>query len=127
MRPGLALGGVAEQVHDDGAALDGLVHLKQVLAGDPAVLDGVLPRLAVLAHTDNDVEAVVAQVEALAVALGAVADQRERVVLEVLLGGCQPLSFTSNFNSSSHSQEASPAASRRAPRPPPSGRQSRSS
>ena len=83
--PRLALGGIGEQVHDDGAAGDGLVDLEEVLAGDPAVLDGILPRLTVLAHADDDVEAVVTEVEALAVALRAVADEGEGVVLEVLL------------------------------------------
>lgn len=90
--PGLTLGGVGEQVHDDGALLDGGGDVEEVLAGHPAVLDGLLPRGAVLAHADDDVEAVVAQVEALAVALRAVADEGERVVLEVLLlpSACHP-------------------------------------
>lgn len=83
--PGLGLGGVGEQVHDDGTAGDGLVDLEEVLAGDPAVLLGVLPGLAVLSDTDDDVEAVVAEVKALAVALRAVADEGQGVVLEVLL------------------------------------------
>lgn len=85
MGPRLGLSGVTEEVHDDGAARDGLVDLEEVLAGDPAVLDGVLPRLAILTDTDNDVQAVVAEVEALAVALRAVADEGKGVVLEVLL------------------------------------------
>lgn len=85
MGPGLALGGVAEQVHDDGAARDGLVDLEEVLARDPAVLDGILPRLAILPHADDDVQAVVTKVKALAVALGAVPNEGEGVVLEVLL------------------------------------------
>lgn len=83
--PGLGLGSIGQQVHDDGALGDGLVDLEQVLAGDPAILDGVLPGLAVFSHTDDDVQAVVTEVETLAVALGAVADQCEGVVLEVLL------------------------------------------
>lgn len=83
--PRLGLGGVGEQVHDDGAAGDGLVDIEQVLAGDPAVLLGVLPRLAVLPDTNDDVEAVIAEVQALAVALGAVADEGKGVVLEVVL------------------------------------------
>ena len=41
--PGLRLGGVTEEVHDDGTAGGGIVNVKQVLAGDPAILDGVLP------------------------------------------------------------------------------------
>ena len=85
MGPGLGLGGVGEQVHDDGALGDGLVDLEEVLAGNPAILDGVVPGLAVLADTDDDVQAVVTEVEALAVTLRAVADEGEGVVLEVLL------------------------------------------
>ena len=54
-------------------------------ATHPAVLDSLSPRLATLTDTDNDVEAVVAGVEALSVALGAIADEGEGVVLEVVL------------------------------------------
>lgn len=82
--PRLGLGGVAEQVHDDGAARDGLVHFEQVLAGHPAVVLGILPRLAVLPDAHDDVESIVAEVEALAVALGPVANEGERVLLEVV-------------------------------------------
>lgn len=85
MRPGLRLGGIAEEVHDDGAAGDGLVNLEEVLSGDPTILNGILPGLAILADTNDDVEAVVAEVETLAVALRAVADEGEGIVLEVLL------------------------------------------
>jgi hypothetical protein len=81
--PRLALRRVAEQVHDDGALVDGLLDLKQVLSRDPAVLDGVLPRLAILADADDDVETIVAQVKTLAVALRAVANEGKSVVLEV--------------------------------------------
>jgi hypothetical protein len=73
-RPSLALSGVTEQVHDDGASGDGFVHFEEVGAGDPTVLLGFFPGCAILAHADYDVEAVVAEVEALTVALGAVAD-----------------------------------------------------
>ncbi len=83
--PSLRLGGVGEEVHDNGTLANGLVDLEEVLAGDPAILDGVLPGLAILSDTDNDVEAVVAEVETLAVSLGAIADEGEGVVLEVLL------------------------------------------
>lgn len=84
--PGLGLGSIGQQVHDDCALGDGLVDLEQVLAGDPAILDGVVPGLAVLSHTDDDVQAIVTEVKTLAVTLGTVADQGEGVVLEVLLG-----------------------------------------
>lgn len=85
VRPGLALGSIGKEVHDDGTAGDGIIDLEEVLAGNPTILDGVLPRLAFLADTDDDVEAVVTEVKTLAVALGAVADEGEGVVLEVLL------------------------------------------
>ena len=94
MRPGLGLGGVTEQVHDDGTLLDSLVNLEKVDAGLPAILDGLLPALAVFSDTNDDVEAVVAEVEALAVTLGAVADEGEGVVLEVLLEDGQSRAFS---------------------------------
>lgn len=86
--PCLGLGGIGEQVHDNGGLANGLVDIEQVLAGDPAILLGVLPRGTALSYTDDDVQAVVAEVKTLAVALGAVADEGEGVVLEVFLGNC---------------------------------------
>lgn len=83
--PGLGLGSIGEQVHDDGTAGDGLVDLEQVLALNPAILKGVLPRLTVLSDTDDDVQAVVTEVETLTVTLRTVADEGEGVVLEELL------------------------------------------
>lgn len=41
--PSLGLSSIAEQVHDDGTTGDGLIDIEQVLAGNPAVLLGVLP------------------------------------------------------------------------------------
>ena len=86
-RPCLGLGGVGEEVHDNGGLANGLVNVEQVLAGDPAILHGVLPRGTVLSYTDDDVQAVVTEVETLAVTLRAVADEGEGIVLEVLLRG----------------------------------------
>lgn len=85
MRPRSALCGITEQVHDDGALGNCLVHLEEVLARDPAVLLRLFPALAILAHTDDHVETIVAQVQALAVALRAVTNQSQSVVLEVVL------------------------------------------
>lgn len=51
----------------------------------PSVFLGLLPALAALPDTDDDIEAVVAGVQALSVALGAVANKGQRVVLEVVL------------------------------------------
>jgi hypothetical protein len=112
-RPGLLLGGVTEQVHDDGTLLDGLVNLEKVDTGLPAILDGLLPAGAVFSDTNNDVEAVVAEVEALAVTLGAVADEGEGVVLEVLLEGGQSRVFAEPLENW-YVQGASHGASRRA-------------
>ena len=115
--PGLGLGGVGEKVHDDGTAGDGLIDIEEVLSGDPAVLHSILPRLAILADTDDDVEAVVAQVETLAVALGAVADEGKSVVLEVVLKGIGQfilLQHTWGCVRFFDSQGASPGASRHA-------------
>ena len=51
----------------------------------PAVLEGLLPALAVLTHTNDDVEAVVASIQTLPVALGTITDESKRVVLEVVV------------------------------------------
>jgi len=83
--PCLGLSSVGEEVHDDSTPVDGLLDGEEGLSGHPAVLNGLLPGLAILADTDNHVEALVAGVETLAVALGAVTDESEGVVLEVLL------------------------------------------
>ena len=93
-RPGLLLGGVTEEVHDNRTLLHGLVNLEKVDAGLPAILDSLLPAGTVFPDTNNDVEAVVAEVEALAVTLGAVADEGEGVVLKVLLEDCQSRAFS---------------------------------
>lgn len=85
MWPGLTLRSVTEQVHDDGSLVDGLVNVEEVLAGDPAVLLRIFPAGTTLSHTDNDIETIVAEVEALSVALRAVSDQSKGVVLEVFL------------------------------------------
>jgi hypothetical protein len=51
----------------------------------PAIFQRLLPTLAVLAHADDDVHAIVARVEALSVALGAIAYEGERVIFEIVL------------------------------------------
>lgn len=85
VRPGLGLCGIGEKVHDDRALADSLIDVEKVLALDPAVLLSLLPRLSALPYTDNDVEAIVAEVETLAVTLRAIADEGKCVVLEVFL------------------------------------------
>ena len=85
MCPCFALSSVGEQVHDDGTTGNGLVHLEEVGAWNPAILDSLLPRLSIFPHTDDDVETVVTEVETLAVTLGSVADEGKSVVLEVVL------------------------------------------
>ena len=84
-RPRLTLRGITQQIHNNRSSLNRLVDIKEVRARHPTVLLGFFPAGAVLSHADDDVEAVVAEVETLAVALGAVADEGESVVLEVIL------------------------------------------
>lgn len=83
--PSLRLGGIGEEVHDDGTLLNGGVDIEQVLAGDPAVLDGLLPRSTILTDTDDDVQALVTQVKTLTVTLGTVTDESKGIVLEELV------------------------------------------
>lgn len=82
--PSFRLGSIGEKVHDDGTTRDGLVNVEQVLASNPAILLSILPGLSVLSDTNDDVEAVVTEVKTLAVALRAVANEGQGVVLEVL-------------------------------------------
>ena len=84
-RPSLALSSITEQVHDDGTSGDSLVDLEEVRAWDPTILLCLFPRGAVLSNTDDDIQAIVAEVETLTVALGAVADKGKCVILEVVL------------------------------------------
>ena len=85
MRPCLALRSITEQVHDDGTLANGLVDVEKVGACNPAILLRLFPARAVLSDTDDHVQAVVAEVQALAVALRAVADEGKGIVLEVVL------------------------------------------
>ena len=75
------LGRIGNQELDDGALLAGLLDLEEVHARDPAVRDGLVIRLA-LALADDDVEAVVFQVQGLSGALDAVADDGDGFVLQ---------------------------------------------
>lgn len=84
-RPGFTLSGITEQVHDNGASGDSFIHFEEVGAGYPTVLLGFLPGCTILAHTDDHIEAVVAEIETLAMSLGTIANQRESVVFEVIL------------------------------------------
>lgn len=52
---------------------------------NPAIFDGLLPALAILADTDDDVETVVTGIQALAMTLRAIADKGEGVVFEVVV------------------------------------------
>lgn len=76
---------IAEQVHDNGAFGDGLIHVEQVLAWNPAILFCFFPRGTILSNADDDIQAVVTEVESLAVTLGAIADKGESIVLEIFL------------------------------------------
>lgn len=88
-RPCLGLSSIGEEVHDDGTLRDGLVDFEQVGAGNPAILLCLFPRGAILAHANDDIQTVVAEVETLTMTLGAVADEGEGVVLEIFLKACQ--------------------------------------
>ena len=85
MWPCLGLCSIGKEVHDDGTLGDGLVNVEEVLALNPAILCRLFPAGTALSHTNDDIEAVVAEVETLAVSLRAVSDEGEGVVLEVVL------------------------------------------
>ena len=86
-RPDGALGGVRNEHLDDGALLHRFLDVEQRLAGFPAVGDGAVPvALERFGLADDDLEAVVAQVQSLRRALHAVADDGDGLVFEHLAG-----------------------------------------
>jgi len=68
--PGLGLGSIGEEVHDDGTAGDSLVDIEEVLAFNPSILLSLLPRLSSLADTDNHVQTLISGIKTLTVSLG---------------------------------------------------------
>ena len=84
-RPCFTLSSITKEVHDDGAFGNGLIHLKKIAAWDPTILLSFFPRRAILSHTDDHVQPVVAEVETLTVPLRTVADECEGIVFEVFL------------------------------------------
>lgn len=85
LRPRLTLSSIAEEVHNNGTSGDSLIDIKKICAWNPAVLLSLLPRGAILANADDDIETVVAKVETLTVTLRAVTDEGEGIVLEIVL------------------------------------------
>lgn len=51
----------------------------------PTILESLLPALAALTNTNNDIQAIVTSVEALTVALRAVPNESKGIILEVLM------------------------------------------
>jgi hypothetical protein len=84
-RPGLTLGSIRKQVHNNGTLGDSLVDLEESLSWNPSILLSILPRLAVLAYTNNDVETLITHVQGLGVTLGAISDDCHCVILEEFL------------------------------------------
>lgn len=106
--PGLRLGGVGKEVHDDGTSADGLLDGEEGLSRNPSVLLRLLPaaknrcgttnqslenrqmsverrnvRLSTLSDTDDDLDTLVSSVETLTVTLRTVTDHGKGVILEV--------------------------------------------
>jgi len=84
-RPRLALSGIREEVHNDCALRDGLTDLEKICTGYPAILLSFFPGSTIFPDADDDVEAIVAEIEALSVTLCTVSNKGESIVLEVVL------------------------------------------
>jgi hypothetical protein len=84
-RPQGDLGGVAQQVADDGPFLQGFFDLEQGLSGDEAIADGFIPGLGIFALTYYDIDAIIFLVQRLAGALYAVADDGYYFIFQCLL------------------------------------------
>lgn len=83
--PCLTLGSITEQVHDNGTTANSIIDIEKVLAGDPTILLGFLPRGTIFPHTNNNVEAVVTEVKTLTVTLGTITNESQSVILEKFL------------------------------------------
>ena len=55
----------------------------------PTVFLSLFPAITILTDTNDDVEAIVPSIQALAMALGPIADEGQRVIFEVVLELCQ--------------------------------------
>jgi hypothetical protein len=108
--PCLALGSIAEEVHHNGSLFDGLFDLKEISSWYPAILNSILPRSTIFPNTNNNIQAIVAKVKALTMALRSVPNQSERIVFEELLSSSQQLEFHKLY--SDYLPEAFPLASR---------------
>ena len=82
-RPLLLLAGVGEQVLHDGAAAAASSMGKSVWPGTQPSCDGQVPGARLLALADDDLDAVVLHVERLALALDAVADDGDRLLVQI--------------------------------------------
>ena len=83
--PDSALGGIGDKHLDDRAPADALVNLEQGFARHPAILDGAVPvALEGAGLANDDVEAVVAQVQRLGRPLHAVTNDGDNFVLKHL-------------------------------------------
>ena len=82
-RPDRDLGGVGNEELDDGRLLAGLLDLEEVDTRHPAVGHGLVVGLA-LTLANDDLEAVVFQVQGLSGALHAITDDRDNLVLQDL-------------------------------------------
>ena len=79
------LGGVGKEVFDHGRLLAGLLDAEEGLAGHPAVRDSLVVGLAG-ALANDDVDAVVLEVQGLSGALDAIADHGDNLVLKDFTG-----------------------------------------
>lgn len=84
-RPGLTLGSITQKVHHNRALGYSLIDLEEVGSGNPSIILSLFPRCAIFSDANDDIQSVITKIEPLAMALRAVTNECECVVLEVIL------------------------------------------
>ena len=84
-RPGLTLGSITQKVHHYRALGYSLIDLEEVGSGNPSIILSLFPRCAIFSDANDDIQSVITKIEPLAMALRAVTNECECVILEVIL------------------------------------------
>jgi len=83
--PQLDLSGVAEQVADDGAFLEGFFDVEQRLAGNESILYGFIPGFGIFPLSYDDIDTIIFLIQRLTRPLDAIADDGYHFIFQYLL------------------------------------------
>lgn len=79
------MGSITQKVHHNRALGYSLIDLEEIGPGNPSIILSLFPRSAIFSDANDDIQSVITKIEPLAMALRAVTNECECVVLEVIL------------------------------------------